>query len=70
MSYFVLFICLTIIASLFYRIVNFYGEKQLNEFINSKSYFYRNELLNKKELSVSMPLDWKIVSRYKTKIEI
>lgn len=34
-----------------------YGEKQLNEFINSKSYFYRNELLNKKELSVSMPLD-------------
>ena len=25
-----------------------YGEKQLNEFINSKSYFYRNELLNKK----------------------
>lgn len=27
-----------------------YGEKQLNEFINSKSYFYRNELLNKKDL--------------------
>ena len=25
-----------------------YDEKQLNEFINSKSYFYRNELLNKK----------------------
>ena len=57
MTYFILFICLTIIASLFYRIVNFYGEKQLNEFINSKSYFYRNELLNKKELSVSIPLD-------------
>ena len=57
MSYFVLFICLTLFASLFYRIVNFYGEKQLNEFINSKSYFYQNELLNKKELSVSMPLD-------------
>lgn len=48
MSYSVLFICLTLFASLFYRIVNFYGEKQLNEFINSKSYFYRNELLNKK----------------------
>lgn len=57
MSYSVLFICLTLFASLFYRIANFYGEKQLNEFINSKSYFYRNELLNKKELSVSMPLD-------------
>ncbi|UTY33200.1 sulfatase-like hydrolase/transferase [Treponema putidum] len=26
-----------------------YGEEKLNEFINSKSYFYRNELLNKRD---------------------